>query len=55
MHTPQKLEEKFHFAYPQYHRLNETTDIDMSALTTGIYLVKYINANRTQMLKISKQ
>jgi hypothetical protein len=33
----------------------ETTEIDMSILANGIYLVKYIDANRTQMLKINKQ
>ncbi len=33
----------------------ETTEIDMSSFANGIYFVKYIDANRTQMLKISKQ
>ncbi len=33
----------------------EGTDIDMAALIPGIYVLKYIDANRTQMLKISKQ
>jgi hypothetical protein len=33
----------------------ETTEIDMSALAKGIYLVKYIDENCTQILKINKQ
>jgi hypothetical protein len=33
----------------------ETTEIDMAALIPGIYILKYTDANRTQMLKINKQ
>ena len=33
----------------------ETTDIDMSTLANGIYIMKYTDASRTQMIKISKQ
>jgi hypothetical protein len=32
-----------------------TTDVDMSALANGIYLLKYFDVNRTQTFKISKQ
>jgi hypothetical protein len=33
----------------------ETTDIDMSTLANGIYVLKYIDASHTQMIKVSKQ
>ena len=39
----------------RFNIINAETDIDMSSVANGIYLLKYTDATRTQTIKISKQ